>query len=273
MTTQLATETDFQKAHDHLLDILIQVDEIAWKNHIHYVLDAGTLLGAVRHGGFIPWDDDLDIALTRRDFKKLKKACQNELGSNYFWQDKFSDKNFPLDIAKVRRSNTNYVEKRWDGLSIHHGIYIDIFPMDKTIPLFHGVQGGWLRFWQRVRARKLGLAPYANSRLEKVLSSSVSVFLMKLIPNLLLKWLIEISIRALNFLPLRFVNKLSHWGLNRPIYPMSLFMDSIDGDFEGHKFPIPRNYDLYLRQRYGNYLEMPSKEQRKPSHNIVSFDI
>lgn len=85
------------------LEILKKIDEVCKKHNINYWLDSGTLLGAVRHQGFIPWDDDIDIGMLREDYEKFLKVAQKDLGDDYFLQTRSTDKNYPLVFAKVRK--------------------------------------------------------------------------------------------------------------------------------------------------------------------------
>ena len=100
-----------RKAQMRMLEILKIVDSIFSKHHIDYYLDGGTLLGAVRHGGFIPWDDDIDISVRREDFSRIKRVLQKELPNNLVFQDRFTDWNLPVLIAKVRDKNSYYYEE------------------------------------------------------------------------------------------------------------------------------------------------------------------
>ena len=113
------------------LEILKEIDRVCKKHNILYWLDSGSMLGAVRHNGFIPWDDDLDIAMFRDDYNRFLEIASKELKENYFLQTHQTDSEYPLFFAKVRRNNTFIDEKRYRRLNIHKGIYVDIFPVDK----------------------------------------------------------------------------------------------------------------------------------------------
>ena len=115
-----------------MLRLLTVVDEICQKNDIRYWLDSGTLLGAVRHGGFIPWDDDLDICMPRKDYYKFLELANKELPSDIFLQTKKTDPTFPSFYTKLRDNNSTIIERFEGGRDIkfHQGIFIDIFPVD-----------------------------------------------------------------------------------------------------------------------------------------------
>lgn len=112
---------------EKILEIFLEIKRICDNNQIDYYICCGTCLGAVRHGGFIPWDDDLDILMTRDDYKKFKECCKQELRETFFLQDIYTEKNYPLVFPKVRNSNTAFIEKAFDKIDMNHGIYVDIF--------------------------------------------------------------------------------------------------------------------------------------------------
>lgn len=112
------------------LEILKEVRRICEKHQITYFLDSGTALGAVRHGGFIPWDDDIDIGMPRKDYERFLKICDQELGEDYYLQTQKHDPHSPYYFAKIRKNGTEFMEWNKRNMDIHHGVYIDIFPYD-----------------------------------------------------------------------------------------------------------------------------------------------
>jgi len=113
-------------------EILQEIVRICEKNNLSYFLIGGTLLGAVRHKGFIPWDDDLDIAIPRKDYEKFLKICQTQLNSDYFLHCNKTDPDYWLPFAKVRKKNTLFDEKSITSIETHKGIYNDVFPLDNA---------------------------------------------------------------------------------------------------------------------------------------------
>ena len=120
-----------RKAQLIMLDMLIEFDAICKKHQLQYWLDSGTLLGAVRHQGFIPWDDDIDLSMPIEDYNKFSKIAQSELSSEVFFQTTQTDKNFKFDYIKLRSNKANIVElhEKDKSIAYHQGVFVDIFPM------------------------------------------------------------------------------------------------------------------------------------------------
>ena len=113
-----------------MLKLLRVFDDICRKNNLKYWLDGGTLIGAIRHNGFIPWDDDIDVAMLSDDYEKFIEIAQQELPDDVFLQTRKTDKEYPLYITKLRDKYSTYEEQNVARLNCHKGIFIDIFPMD-----------------------------------------------------------------------------------------------------------------------------------------------
>lgn len=125
---------NLEKAQNIMFNILKEVHRICEKHDIKYFLTDGTLLGAVRHKGFIPWDDDLDIGMTREDYEKFKKIAPSELSKEFFMQTVDTDPNYDLYSIplKIRHNHSILIETEEEDKKYHYGIYIDIFPFDKV---------------------------------------------------------------------------------------------------------------------------------------------
>ncbi|MEA4950693.1 MAG: LicD family protein, partial [Petrimonas sp.] len=121
-----------RKLQQTQLEIFKIIDSICRKHRISYSLYGGTLLGAVRHHGFIPWDDDLDIAMTRANFNQFREAWIEEKIDGYFFQEYENDPGFTRTFSKVRKGGTVFLGHDEVGKNYHHGIFVDIFPFDKV---------------------------------------------------------------------------------------------------------------------------------------------
>jgi len=122
---------DLRKAQLIMLEMLVEFDAICKKHHLRYWLDAGTLLGAVRHGGFIPWDDDIDISMPLEDYNIFLEIACNELSDNIFFQTTKTDPKFKFDYIKLRSNCASIVEfhEKNRDINYHQGLFVDIFPM------------------------------------------------------------------------------------------------------------------------------------------------
>ena len=114
------------------VSIVEDIDRICRDNGLKYYIIGGTLLGAVRHKGFIPWDDDIDLVMYRDDYNKFISIIQSEYSEKYFLQNFYTDKHYTRYIAKVRLNGTHLTESYLDNSKSHDGIYVDIFPLDYT---------------------------------------------------------------------------------------------------------------------------------------------
>jgi lipopolysaccharide cholinephosphotransferase len=271
MSCYKLNQDEIHSVQSRLLEIMVDIDRIAREHGIQYILFGGSLLGCVRHKGFIPWDDDLDIALTRNEYEKLRKACLEELKPEFFWQDKYTDKNYPLDFAKIRYNDTLFIEDRLSHLDIHHGLFLDIFPLDNVFKLFKKPHAKIIWHLQCIKKNRVGLR--YNTIFEKFINIKLISKLLQLIPINVIDSLINYFITCLNPLNTGYVNQLCHFGSNKPLIDKNLLLNLTEKEFEGHKFLVPKDYHLYLRDKYGDYLLLPSKDKRKPTHKIVDFQL
>ena len=125
------------------LEMLTEVHRICQKREIPYVIIAGTLLGAVRHGGFIPWDDDVDVALLRKDYERFRRACEEELDTERFvFQDDRNTPGYRWGYGKLRRKNTLFLREHQENMPYFQGIFLDVFPLDE-VPRNYLRRAGW----------------------------------------------------------------------------------------------------------------------------------
>ena len=274
---------ELQALHRVQLEMLLEFDRICRLLTLRYQLAAGTLLGAVRHGGFIPWDDDVDVAMPRRDFQRFLREAPGVLGSAYFLQHRRSDAGFTALYAKLRRNGSAFREVLRADDACHHGIYIDIFPFDAVAPL---------RWWGRLHLLCLSalqlLQRFASHGARGRLSPSrplwqrmlgpIAYRLAAAMPENWLLALQERCIRLLENVSTGHVVCLVMLGLEQLktltlARPSSELEDNILLTFEGHDFPAPAAFDTTLTRLYGDYRRLPSPEKRRPPHPVTDFEL
>lgn len=257
------------------LDLLQQFVKVCDKLELNYFIVQGTLIGAVRHKGFIPWDDDIDVGVMRKDYEILVEKGQELLPEGYFLQTHENDPGYPQCFAKIRKTSTSFVETTVKNCKMNHGIYIDVFPFDYyperalERKIFEAK-----KFLLKYRVRNVFYVPADN---EKGLANTVKRMLMKfgkvLYPTLdgaLAKQKkLFTQVKESSYL----VNNGSPWG-TREIVLAEWMKESTVLEFEGIKVKAPIGYDQYLTKVYGDYMTLPPEEKRIPHHYIsyLNFD-
>ena len=248
---------DLRKHQMMMLDMLGEVDAICKKHGIRYMLFAGTALGAARHGGFIPWDDDMDVIMLRPEYEKFLAAADKELDKEkYFLQKEFSE-HWPMFFSKIRMNGTACMEKfRPKDARMHQGIYIDIFPCDN---LADNEMKRKMQFAasKMVIANSLYKRGYLTNSTVKKLVMQASRFA---------------PVRALHSFALNrgddgsemlhsFFGASSKYG--RSIYRREWMTELAEARFEGKTFPVSAHYDELLTALYGDWRRIPTPEERK----------
>ena len=247
-TAQLVA--DLQKS---ILEIFEEIIRIFDKYELKYSLVAGTLLGAVRHKGFIPWDDDLDIIMPREDFEKFKSIASKELKEKFFFQDYTTDDEYPSLYAKVRNSKTTLVENGYRTLKrMNHGVFVDIFVADRYKPsLKNKIRRKIIKFCS------LTLLYQKLAGVNKFLQAFAKIFPRKPVFKLAEKTSKKMDMEK---------STNQYIMLNQYTMPGGIFDELIDMSFEGINVKSSKKYDEMLTDMFGDYMKLPPLEKRVPKH-------
>ena len=271
---ELSSE-EFRKMQLLELDMLVDFDRVCRKYDIKYTILAGTMLGAVRHKGFIPWDDDADIGMLREEYEKFK-TVMSELNPNIcYFQDHTTDPGYRWGYGKLRRTGTEYVRVGQEHLKCKTGIFDDFFPLDDCPKSIIGqmVQDFYCFccrkiLWSEVgRVSCKGMKKIWFSLLSKIPTSIVfsllSLYTKKSnnTNNSLVRTLCYTSIGKLYF---------KHPINQRYGLPKSWFLNCCEYDFENAKLMGSSNYDEVLSFWFGDYMKLPPENQRE-QHSACSY--
>ena len=247
------------------LEILIEFDRICRKNGLKYYLEFGTLLGAVRHGGFIPWDDDIDVAMPPQDYKLFQQIAPQEMDGNFLLQNEITEPESGMGggMFKIRKKNTLWINDYDDfRRNYNKGISIDVFENED----YPNVPKSVVRFFRRRLSKAFGFYHYFNRVSSK---NAIAYFVFPV------SWLLFRSIWKMICLLCKCGKEQPHIerlmfsnpSLKTDIYPLS------EITFECHSFYAPKNPDARLRDIFGDYMKLPPENQRQIHAKFICTDL
>ena len=294
------SQEDLQKMHRLQLMIFTEIDRLCRANHIKYTLCGGSLLGAIRHKGFIPWDDDIDVSMLREDYDRFCKVCEEQLDrEKYFLQNTDTDPEYRFIYGRMLLNGTSYIRSGQEHMKFRNGIFVDIFPRD-------GCSDNVFLFKiQRMLGfvmRKTLYSPIGCIRAQK-LHSRMTFKILSIVPRTLALKILTI-IQKLNFnkkTDVVYCYGLMGYTEKRKIdmgktaykqYKKSLrketsiqkmerktrekglkrvfFEEVSDMEFEGVSAMVTNYYDTWLKYNYEDYMELPP-ENKRVVHQVASF--
>lgn len=252
--------------------ILRDFKQICLDNGLHYFLIGGTLLGAARHGGFIPWDDDIDVGMARADYDKFISLWPTVCATRYpqyFLQCKELDEKTALPYAKLRLNGTAFVEKETVDTDQHKGIFMDIFPFDalpERVPFSFRWRYRWFRLFMVVSEYKNGYRGFSNKG-KHLLCAAFSCLSYRRINRFERNLMTSFNRQDCPYC----TSMASGYGYARHRMPReNLYGGEIL--FEGEPFECPHDPDAYLKHLFGDrYMELPPVEKRVTVHNVIEI--
>lgn len=269
--------TDFRRMQLLQLDMLVELDRVCKKNNITYQIWAGTQLGAVRHKGYIPWDDDADVVMLREEYDKFKKVCNQLNPEICFFQDHDTDNMYRWGYGKLRRTNTKYIRLGQEHVKCKTGVFIDIFPLD-DVPI--STIGQILQDFHCFCLRKI-----MWSEVGKYTEKGIMKLWYEILSIIPIEWVFsQLNIytrKSKNNSP-NMVRTLCYTSIGKLYYkhplkqrygmPKRWFLNTMEFDFEGKKLVGLMDYDEYLKFSFGDYMELPPIEKRTQHAPVSDYE-
>lgn len=252
-----------------ILDIMKHVDAVCRNNGIEYFIMGGTALGAVRHGGFIPWDDDLDIFMTPENYEHFKLVFNSENSEKYILQEWRTTPDY-LEYAKVRMNGTTFIEENFkDKKDMHHGIYVDIMILHK-VPDNKFLQ-------KKIYYYSKFVTLYALSGRNWKPKSKIQAMVLKSLKFMPCKFMAKVCYKNIyKYDSLKDGYKYCYWitpaKFKNGLFDKSFFEQPCDIPFEDTTLLGSKRIKEYLEYRYGDYMKLPNKEQQEASVHAFIYD-
>lgn len=255
------------------VEILCVIDDFCKKNNICYSLAYGTLIGAIRHKGFIPWDDDIDLWMSRDDYNRFIESWLKNPVEGYILQNTDLESDFNQNFTKIRKDNSAFIQSEEEKQKHYHkGIFVDIFPLDRVSKTKVGIVK------QKIYAvltmlfyRKF--SPPNERGLKKIISKMLLTIVPKSQYDNLRKYFEKKYLSLCGDQTCKFISNSTYECLNL-YYDFDMMDTFVDLEFEGKRFPAVAKWDHALKVEYGDYMKLPPKEERVWKHNplLINFE-
>jgi len=260
--------TDLQKKE---MELLCCFDNLCKIMQVPYFLVCGSALGAAKYHGFIPWDDDIDVAMYRNDYEYFVQTASELLPNGYFLQNYVSDPKFPQIYSKLRNSATTLIEKTAAKVQIHHGVFLDVFPLDGYPQNFFmkAKLEAMKRLYSNMLLSAYDIPRKGFSALACIVWRMLKVpdncqWVAKRLSKQLSKYDVECSEQICNH---------GNWQGELEYAPKWHYGEGTWATFEGLRVRIPENYDAYLTQKYGDWRADLPEDQKVGHHHYEICDL
>lgn len=262
------SELELKKLHQKILEIAMYFDQFCKENNIVYYLMGGSALGAIRHQGFIPWDDDFDVFMDYENYTKFLKVAETKLNVDRFYFQKEDTKEWPMYFSKIRMNGTTFIEKDIKNKDMHHGIYIDVMCLNNTS------SNSLKRYIQYLCARVLNTKILASQGyITNSVMKKVAMAISKIIVNKVVKKILLHMVRRLNKKETALIGHFfGRAPFKKTSFPKKYLGEQRYIPFEDVRLPVMQEVENYLTIRYGkNYMDLPSDEIKNqyPSHAFI----
>ena len=265
-------DKELHQLHQALLLITDEVDRLCRRNHIRYSLIGGSMLGAVRHKGFIPWDDDMDIGMLRSEYERFLEVCRTQLGESFDLQTNATDEHYVYGFAKILLKDTYLVQYGHEKTKHRKGIFVDIFPFD---PIPDDSRQRTRQKRKNYLLIKMLDRKFTRKSVRGLSFKKQAVFKTLDFMNLFVSQ--RTLVRKLNdnmqkYQSGAYVSNMSgYYGYDKETVPKKFMEEQIEVPFEDRRYWISKEYDSFLTLYYGDYMVLPPVEQRR-THGFQQLD-
>lgn len=265
-------ETIQRRLWDTEQEILDEFHRVCTENGLRYSLAYGTLLGAVRHKGFIPWDDDIDVLMPRDDYQILQEIWKRKATEKYILQEPYTSPDLVINFTKIRKDRTTFIQAEFEkNRKYHKGIFIDVFPLDRV------AKGRIRSSFQRVfcmlsmlynrgyKSGKGGIVSAVESILLRIVPKAYYRKAERLFEKMATKWNNDSTLEWFGF---QTVQDMKHH------YSSDAFDGLVELEFSNKRYYVFREYDKVLVDEFGDYMQLPSEDERIWKHHplLINFE-